>query len=344
MNLPRENPIILATNAFARPSDRTSRSQVLIISGLFILALAVLFWGRHSVWQLALIPVLAAFLIRMFVLFHDCGHGSLFRSHRTNAWVGSVFGYVMGVPFHGWHTEHAWHHRNQGRMDRRGIDRVNSPMTAFEARSDRGKATFRARVITPVNVFLFGAVSLLITRKRLIGFFPFRPKFRWPVPNRRTIARNLHATIAIHIVCQLTFLVVYGWVSWLIVFLPAMLVAAGVGSWLFWIQHNFPRTYHADVDKWSFVDVALKGSSYLALPKPLAWVTAHIGIHHVHHLNPRIPNYRLEEARLAVPALKEVLPLTFDELRGCFTRVFWDETAGKMIGFKELDVRGNALR
>jgi acyl-lipid omega-6 desaturase (Delta-12 desaturase) len=337
MNLPRDNPIVRATDPFARPRERTSRWQVLVITGLFIVALAVLYWGRNSLWQWALIPVLSAFLIRMFVLFHDCGHGSLFRSHRANAWIGSVFGYVTGVPFHGWHTEHAWHHRNQGRMDRRGIDRVNSPLTALEARRDRAKATLRARMITPVNIFILGAASLLITRKRLIGFFPFRPKFQWPVPNRRAITRNLHATAAIHAVLQLTFLAVYGWVTWLTVLLPAMFIGAGVGSGLFWIQHNFPRTYHAGADKWSFVDVALLGSSYLALPRPLAWVTAYIGLHHVHHLNPRIPNYRLEEARRSVPALKAVQPLSFDELRACFTRVFWDEAAGKMISLKELE-------
>lgn len=337
MNLPREHPIIRATDPFARPDALTAWRQVSVITGLFMVALVALYWGRHSIWQWALLPLFSALLIRMFVLFHDCGHGSLFRSHRTNAWVGSVFGYVMGIPFHGWHTEHAWHHRNQGRMDRRGIDQVNSPMTAVEARRDRGKATFRARKITPLNIFILGAAGLLIERKRLIGFFPFRPKFQWPVPNRHTIARNLHTTVAIHIVLQLTLLAVFGWISWLTVLLPALFLAAGVGGWLFWVQHNFPRTYHAAPGEWSFVDVALEGSSYLALPKPLAWITAHIGLHHVHHLNPRIPNYRLEQARRAVPALYAVTPLSFDELRGCFTDVFWDEALGEMIGFEELE-------
>jgi omega-6 fatty acid desaturase (delta-12 desaturase) len=337
VNLPHENPIIRATDTFARPDELTAWGQVSVITGLFSVALGALYWGRHSMWQWALIPVLSAFLIRMFVLFHDCGHGSLFQSYRANAFVGCTFGYVMGIPFHGWHTEHAWHHRNQGRMDRRGIDQVNSPMTALEARRDPAKAMFRARKITAVNIFILGAAGLLIERKRLIGFFPFRPKFQWPVPNRLTIASNLRTTIVIHAVLQLALFVVYGWVTWLTVLLPALFFAAGVGGWLFWVQHNFPRTYHAGAGDWSFVDVSLRGSSYLALPKPLAWVTAHIGLHHVHHLNPRIPNYRLEEARRAVPALNQVKPLSFNELRGCFTRVFWDEAAEKMIGFEKLN-------
>jgi omega-6 fatty acid desaturase (delta-12 desaturase) len=336
MKLPRENSIIRATDTFAHPNELIAWRQVAVLIGLFSVALVALYWGRGSVWQWALIPVFSAFLIRMFVLFHDCGHGSLFRSYRVNASIGSVFGYVMGIPFHGWHTEHAWHHRNQGRMDRRGIDQVNSPMTALEARHDLPKATFRARKITAFNIFILGAAGLLIERKRLIGFFPFRPKFRWPVPNRRTIARNLQTTIVIHAVLQLTLLAVYGWAAWLTVLLPALFLAAGVGGWLFWVQHNFPRTYHAEAGDWSFADVALQGSSYLALPKPLAWVTAHIGLHHVHHLNPRIPNYRLEDARRAIPGLNQVKPLSFDELRGCFNRVFWDEGEAKMIGFEEL--------
>lgn len=107
MNLPRENPTIRATDPFARPDDWIAWRQVTVISGLFILTLVTLYWGCHSWWQWALIPVLASFLVRMFVLFHDCGHGSLFRSYRANAWVGSLFGYVTSVPFHGWHTEHA---------------------------------------------------------------------------------------------------------------------------------------------------------------------------------------------------------------------------------------------
>lgn len=319
VNLPSENPIIRATDPFAHPDGATACRQVSVIIALCALALVVLYWGRHSLWQWALIPVFSALLIRMFVLFfHDCGHGSLFQSYRANASVGSLFGYAMGIPFHGWHTEHASHHRNQGRMDRRGIDQVNSPMTAVEAGSDRRKAAFRARRITAVNIFILGAAGLLIERKRLIGFFPFRPKFRWPVPNRRSVAHNLHTTIVVHAVLQLTLVSVYGWITWLTVLLPALFLAAGIGGWLFWIQHNFPRTYHVEPGDWSFVDVALQGSSYLALPRPLAWVTAHIGLHHVHHLNPRIPNYRLEQARRAVPELSGVKPLSLDELRDCF--------------------------
>ena len=337
MNLPRENPTIRATDPFARPDDWIAWRQVTVISGLFILTLAVLYSGRHSWWQWALIPVLASFLVRMFVLFHDCGHGSLFRSYRANAWVGSLFGYITSVPFHGWHTEHAWHHRNQGRLDRRGIDMVNSPMTAVEAVREPAKAAIRAHRITARNIFFLGAASLLIQRKRLIGFFPFRPKFKWPVPNRVTIARNLRVTIAVHAALQLTLIVFYGWLTWLTVLLPSMLLAAGIGSWLFWVQHNFPRTYHAEVGEWSFVDVALQGSSYLALPEPFAWITAHIGLHHVHHLNPRIPNYYLEAARRGVPALNAVRPLSVQEWSGCFTRVFWDEGERKMVGPEELN-------
>jgi omega-6 fatty acid desaturase (delta-12 desaturase) len=339
MNLPRENPIIRATDPFARAKDRLAWRQVVVNTGLFIATLGVLYWSRHSLWRLALIPVLSAFMVRMFVLFHDCGHGSLFKTSRWNAWVGKLSGYVMGISFHGWHTEHAWHHRNQGRLDRRGIDMVNSPMTAAEAVREPAKAAIRIGRITAPNIFVLGAAGLLIQRKRLIGFFQFRPKFIWPVPNRVAIERNLKVTSAVHLLLHLMFVLAYGWVPWVTVFLPALFLAGGIGSWLFWVQHNFPQTYHADGEQWTFLDSALQGSSYLALPRPFAWVTAHIGLHHVHHLNPKIPNYNLDAARRAIPALNAVRPLTFQDMRESFTRVFWDERARQMVGPKDLSPR-----
>lgn len=340
----RSHPLIRESLPFAKPFDRTAWRQTLVILGLFTATLATLYAGRAAAWRWALIPVLSACFIRMFVLFHDCGHSSLFSTERANAVIGRLFAYFTSIPFEGWRTEHAWHHRNQGRLDRRGIDRMNSPMTTPEADADPAAARRRAGMISARNVFVLGAYSLLVERKRLKGFFPFRKKFRWPVPNRDAIANDLRTTIVVHVALQAVFFAAFGWLTWLTVLLPAIFLAAGVGAWLFWVQHNFPRTYHADRDDWSYVDVALHGSSYLALPRIFAWITCNIGLHHVHHLNPRIPNYRLDEARRAIPALDSVRPLSFADLRACFTRVFWEPRARRMIGIEQLSRGGEDSR
>lgn len=328
-----DREVLSASRRFATAHSGLAAWQVL--STCTLVAMALVGTALPGLLGLMALPVLAGLLVRVFVLQHDCGHLSLFGSRRANDAVGSLLSVVTGVPYEAWRTEHNWHHANQGKLSHRGIDRVNSPMTREEARADPLRAKARAGLIGPVSVFVLGLYSLLISRKRPRGFFPFRPGFRWPLTNRAALVRSVWMTGVAHLLWHATLVASLGGATWAGMVLPAYLLAGGLGATLFWVQHNFERTYHASDDSWQFVDVALRGSSYVRLPQPLRFFTANIGLHHVHHLNPRIPNYRLEEARRAIPALADVAALAWYDFGRCFTHLFWDSAAHRMVNLAE---------
>ncbi len=274
------------------------------------------------------------------MLQHDCGHGSLFRSKRVNDAVGLMLSWWTGVPFEPWRTEHAWHHSHQGKLEKRGIDRVNSPMTADEARRDPESARLRDRLISLPTVMVVGVWSLLGKRKRLAGFFPFRPGFPNRIPNRDAQFRGLLLTVVPYAVIQLTLVAALGLGAWGIM-IAGCLLGGACGALLFWMQHNFAPGFHAEGEEWNFVSVAVEGSSYLRFGPVLRWFTGSIGLHHVHHLNPRIPNYRLEDARRSIPELAAVDPLSMADVRKTFTHVFWDEARGEMVPLAEVGVESH---
>lgn len=330
MPKPDEAATLAATRAFVAPRDVVGAWQVgSTLLGIAGVAFAVSRLG--PTWGWALAPLWGLLLVRLFVLQHDCGHHSLFRRARTNDRVGTLTSIVLGIPYEAWRTEHDWHHKHQGKLSCRGIDRVNSPMTVEEARGDPAAAAKRARFVNLFTVFVFGAHSLAVKRKRPKGFFPFRPGFRWAVRGRARIPRTVYLTGAAHAGLHLGLLIWLGPLTWVSAVFVAYFIGAGVGALLFWVQHNFETTVHADDARWSFVRTAVEGSSYLALPWPLTWFTASIGLHHVHHLNPRIPNYRLEDARRGIPALTAVRPLDGPGWSRCFSHVFWDGSRGRMV-------------
>lgn len=308
--------------------------QVVSTLALVIAALTLIRWYPAWWLQLLLILPFGGLMIRVFVLQHDCGHGSLFNQRSVNQFVGHVLAAVTTVPFKLWAAEHHWHHQNQGKLEHRGVDMMNSPMTLNEAAINERGRRYREDKVSARNIFLIGAWSLLAERKFTKDFFMFRPAFRWPVPQERALRRSI-------VVANLSSLLVHGlicwwigWLAYLTFMLPASFLAAGGGSLLFWIQHNFDTTYYAPVAEWQYNKVGTQGSSYLRLPPLLAWFTAHIGLHHVHHLNASIPNYRLEEARRGIAALNAVEPLTYTQYRDCFRKLFWDEGAARMSAWR----------
>lgn len=307
---------------------------VLAVGGL----VAALFLGGSGWLGLlafpASIPLFAALVVRAFVLQHDCGHGSLLPSATANLWVGTALSIFTGVPFIAWRDEHTWHHANQGKLHQRGVDMVNSPMTVLEARERPDAARARSRKIRPRTVLVLGAFSILIMRKKASDFFMFRSSFPDPVPNVAILRWSVRLTVVAHLLLHLALALLLGW-AWLPVALIAWSGAAAVGASLFWVQHNVEHTWHAGPAEWSLVRVALQGSSYLRLPAPFAWVTANIGLHHVHHLNSRIPNYRLERARREIDALTAVEPLTWTDVKKSVECIFWDEEAGRMVSVGE---------
>jgi len=177
----------------------------------------------------------------------------------------------------------------------------------------------------------YGVLSLVIRRRRPAGFVPFRPTWPFELPNRAGLIRNVWVTNAGFVAFQIIVVLALGPVLWLLLVPVAYLIAAAMGGVLFWLQHNFEQTYYAEDGDWTWADVAVQGSSYLVLPPPLSWFTADIGLHHVHHAHPHIPNYRLNEARRGVPALAAVRPLALRDLKRSFTHIFWDERGQRMI-------------
>lgn len=292
-------------------------------------------------WPLiCLVPWVAGTLVRSFVLQHDLGHRSLFTGKRLNDALGFCVSLITSVPFEAWRTEHSWHHNHQGKLSKRGVDNMNSPMTIDEVPHDLPQANYRVRKVSPRNVFLIGAYSLLVERRFAKGFFPFRERFVDPVHNAAQMRRGIAMTLPLHLGLQLLVGWALGWWVSALVWLPAAVIAAGTGGLLFWVQHNFEQGYYARDGAWNRANVAVFGSSYLKLAALLRWFTADIGLHHVHHLNPRIPNYALERARQQISALAAVEPLKPEDLSKSFTHLFWDEQARRFKAPAELDVAG----
>jgi len=325
-----DKALMEATRAYASANNSVAWWQVLSLQAL----LGLTVWGMAStpLWTAPLWSfVVGMLLVRTFVLQHDCGHLSLFSSRRVNDAMGLFLSCWTSVPFEPWRTEHNWHHQNQGKLSHRGVDLMNSPMTVTEAHQQPTHALARVRKISIRNIFFLGAASLMFERKRISGFFQFRPAFRWPFHRQQEVIRGFWLTCALAGLWYLGLLALLGPWRLLLAWLPGMVLAGGFGSWLFWVQHNFEATYHAPDDEWRFVQAAVQGSSYLRLPAWLNWVSASIGLHHVHHLNARIPNYRLEAARTGIAQLAAVAPLHLQQLPASFVSVFWDEAGQRMV-------------
>lgn len=327
--------LLTALNRFARPDTATSVRQVVVTIALLVGSVAVARFVPAWVYPLLALAY-GALGLRLFVLQHDCGHHSLFRSHRVNDRVGTLCSFFTGIAYEPWRQEHGWHHTHQGMLHRRGIDRVNSPMTVDEARLDPAAALQRQRLISVLTVAALGFVSLQVKRKRFDGFFFNRPGFTGRCGDREASRRGLWLSNAAHALWHLAVLAWLGPVAWAAVLVAGIVAGSSCGALLFWVQHNFEHTHHAGEDHWRFVDAGLRGSSYLALARPLAWVTADIGLHHVHHLNARVPNYRLAEARAALAPLAAVAPLSRNDLARCFTHVFWHPQRAQMVRHEEL--------
>jgi omega-6 fatty acid desaturase (delta-12 desaturase) len=266
----------------------------------------------------------AGFLVRVFVVFHDCAHGSLLPSRRANAIVGSVLGLLVLSPFRRWRHDHAVHHATAGDLDRRGVgDIVTLTVAEYRARSWRGRAGYRL-IRNPFVMFGFGPVFAMVVGPRIVAKGA-RPRMRNSV-----LGTDLALFAIVGGICWLI-----GWRDFLIVWAPAALVAGSVGIWLFYVQHQFEDAYWERGIDWTYADAALRGSSYLKLPRVLAFFTGNIGLHHVHHLNARIPNYHLPQAHASSPVFASVPTLSlWDGLRAVRYKL-WDEQSGRLVTFAQ---------
>ena len=338
-----EHPSDLAGGSGGRRRDVASRSEGLDAFarpdlGQALLALAtsvVPFVGLWGLMYLALpvsyLLVLAlavpasGFLLRTYILFHDCAHGSLFQGRRTNAWLGGVLALLVFTPFARWRRDHLGHHATAADLSRRGTGDVPT-LTAdeYQSRSWRGRLGYRL-VRNPVVMFGLGPVYSMLLAPRWASRSAGRRI------QRSVWGSNLALVLMIGGLCWLV-----GWRDFLLVQVPFVPLAGGTGVWLFYVQHQFDGTYWQRPGEWTYADAALRGSSYLGLPKVLQFFTGNIGFHHVHHLNPRIPNHNLPRAHEEIAIFHDVPRLSLrDGLRAVRLKV-WDEDAGRLVTWAEL--------
>jgi acyl-lipid omega-6 desaturase (Delta-12 desaturase) len=297
----------------------TSVVPYLALSALMFLALDVSY-----VLALVLALPAAGFLLRTYIVFHDCAHGSFLPGRRANAWVGVVLGLIVYSPFQSWRHSHAVHHATAGDLDRRGVGDVPTLTVAEYAGLPWGRRLGYRLFRNPLVMFGIGPIYALVVQPRLVSRSA-RSRIR-----RSVIGTNIVLALLVGGLCW-----VVGWREFLLVQTPTALLAGSAGVWLFYVQHQFEDTYWQSSGRWSYAEAALRGSSYLRLPKVLQFFTGNIGVHHVHHLNARIPNYNLQRAHDENPVFHDVPTLSlWDGLRSVRLKL-WDEDRARLVTFAE---------
>jgi len=279
-----------------------------------------------SYWlTLLMAPVAAGLMTRIFIILHDCGHGSFFKSPRANHIVGTVCGVLTHTPYFQWTREHAIHHASSGDLSRRGVGDVSTlTVKEYLALSKWERLKYRL-YRNPLVMLAIGPQFIFIIKHR----------FTSSVSGRRE-RNNLY-------LINLGILAVYGslwWVigfkAWLMIFAPIMAIAGAAGVWLFYVQHQYEDTYWRERDEWDYATSALLGSSYYKLPRLLQWFSGNIGFHHIHHLSPKIPNYKLQRCHEENPLFRESTVLGLRASLKSASLRLWDEETRRMVGFNHL--------
>jgi omega-6 fatty acid desaturase (delta-12 desaturase) len=284
----------------------------------------------YSYWlTLALALPAAGFLIRIFIIQHDCGHGSFFNNRKGNDYLGSICGVLTLTPYFYWRKSHAIHHATASNLEHRGVgDIYTMTVKEYLQQSRWGRLKYRL-YRNPFILFILSPAILFI----IIHRFPLPES--WSKSWKRERASVWWTNLAIALVI-LTLGLTIGFKAFFLVQLPITILAATAGTWMFFVQHQFEDTYWAKEGEWDYALAALKGSSYYKLPKLLQWFTGNIGFHHIHHLSPRIPNYLLEKCHEENPQFQHVVVLT---LWSSFKTIFlslWDEEQERLVSFGQL--------
>jgi acyl-lipid omega-6 desaturase (Delta-12 desaturase) len=316
---------------FARPSLGRALWQLGNTLPAFILLWLLMVWSVRSGWgygwTLLLVLPTAGLYVRLFIIQHDCGHGSYFASSWANHWVGRFLGLITLFPFGYWKKTHAVHHGTSGNLDRREFGDVRTlTLKEYRARPPWGRYCYRFYRSIPVLLGL-GPISQFLIKHRV----PFDLPLSWRKEWASVLLNNFALVVAVA-ACSLAI----GWQTLLLVHLPVVLVAGAMGVWLFYVQHIFERAYWSRRENWDSHQAAIAGSSYYDLPRVLHWFTGNIGYHHIHHLAPRIPNYRLRAAFESSPLLQQAPRLTLRTSLACARMKLWDEDRGCMVGFPQL--------
>ena len=328
----KENPgriwpdwyLVLATfrNSDSRKAIWQLINTIVPYCGLWYLMVLSIQLGYPYTLTLFLTLPAAAFMVRLFILFHDCVHGSFFSWQGAN----TIFGYILGVlvftPFEDWRFAHLRHHVTYANLDARGFGDIwTMTLTEYENASKKIRLQYRL-YRNPVVLLGLGALFMFLLRNRL--------------PTRQVKRKELMSVIFTNILIIVVVLVADRFIEWrnyLLIQLPVLCFAGAAGVWLFYVQHQFPGGYWARKGEWEPLRAAMEGSSFYKLPPVLRWFSSNIGYHHVHHLSPRISNYHLKKCYDAVPALQAKVPLTIVKSLSCFRFKVWDEKRQEMVAF-----------
>jgi omega-6 fatty acid desaturase (delta-12 desaturase) len=311
---------------YAKPSHGRAMLDI-ATSVIPYLALSVAMYFALRVSYLlafALAVPAAAFLVRTFILFHDCAHGSFVSSRRANAWLGMGLGLFILSPFLRWRHDHAVHHATSGDLNRRGVGDIRTlTVREYNALAWRGRLGYRL-LRNPLIMFGVGPIVAMMIGPRIVARGA-RPRMR-----RNVLATNAALAVLVGVLCWLI-----GWRQYLLVTVPPELLAGSIGIWLFYVQHQFEDAYWENGAEWEYADAALRGSSFLNLPRVLHFFTGNIGFHHVHHLNARIPNYNLRRAHYENPIFHGVPTLSlWDGIRAVQLKL-WDEDRKRLVTFAQ---------
>ena len=323
-----------AVEPYVGPNARRASFQLLTTLGLLVAAM----WAAHTLQSrsltlaLVLILPIAGLLVRTFVLMHDCAHGSFFGSRRLNDAVGFVTGVLTLTPFAQWRRDHAMHHASSGDLDRRGHGDIPT-LTVREYLDRPPRSRLRYRLVRhPASLLLVGPVHLAVGQR-------FRDK------GTTTGSAQLTSVWATNVAILLGLAGAFwlvGWQTVLIAYVLPYYFAAMAGVWLFYVQHQFEDAYWTPHGDWDYVEAALRGSSHLQLPRVLRWFTGNIGLHHVHHVAPRIPNYRLQQCHDENATFQRSPTVTLRSGTAALRLALWDEDRGRLIGFRELSATDGA--
>lgn len=308
---------------FQQPSTARALWQVMNTFVPYV-ALWVLmyFTARWSWWVTIPLAVLAGgFLVRIFIIFHDCGHGSFFESKRANDVLGYISGVLTFTPYYQWRWEHAIHHGTTGHLDKRGTGDVWTMTVQEYLEAPRTKRILYRVVRNPFILLFIAPLVLFVVIQRI-------PSTQGRRERRSVWWMNLSVAAFVIAMCW-----IFGVKAYLLIQLIVTMVAGAGGVWMFYVQHQFEDAYWERGDNWDYTAAALKGSSFYKLPKVLQWFSGNIGFHHIHHLNPRIPNYNLQRCHDADPIFKQITPITFASSLRTLALRLWDERSRKLTGY-----------
>ncbi len=314
-----------AVAPFQQADTRRGVWQLINSLGPYFLLLILMYFSLSvSYWlTLALAIPASGFLVRVFIIFHDAGHGSFFKSQRANDVTGIITGVLTFTPYYAWRHSHAIHHATSGDLDRRGVGDVWTMTVDEYVKAPRlTRAAYRIFRF-PLMTFGLGPLFMFLISHRFYDVSTTAAR------EKHSVVYTNQALLAIVVVAALTI----GLDKYLLIQLPVVWIGGAAGVWMFYMQHQFEGMVWEHHDKWNYVTAALQGSSFYKLPKVLQWFTGNIGFHHIHHLSPRIANYHLEACHNASPIFQAVPPLTVRSSLKSLSLRLWDERTHRLVGF-----------